>query len=266
MFDTAPHYGLGLPERGSARRSPVAPATCCPPRSAACWCPPRGAASTTRASTYPPAAERISDFSRSAYGARCRTDSGGWGCHRVDLVLIHDPDTRRPGVAEAYPALAELRSQGVIRAIGVGMNQWQVPPRSSGDRLDVVMLAGRYTLLDQSGCPLDACAERGARRAVGPASSTAACWPPGALRHLRLRARAPTSSSRPTARRDLRAARRAAPAGGDGLPAPSPGGRRHRHRRPHPRRGRTERRPGTHPVPDTLWPDLGRRSPSQGGG
>jgi D-threo-aldose 1-dehydrogenase len=52
-----------------------------------------------------------------------------------------------------------------VRAIGVGMNQWQVPLRFVQETdIDVVMLAGRYTLLDQSGLPLlDACAERGVK-------------------------------------------------------------------------------------------------------
>src|SRR5262249_60332748 len=45
---------------------------------------------------------------------------------RVDIVLIHDPDDQLDqAVTEAYPALEALRSQGVVRRIGVGMNQWQ---------------------------------------------------------------------------------------------------------------------------------------------
>jgi D-threo-aldose 1-dehydrogenase len=54
----------------------------------------------------------------------------------------------------AYPALAELRSQGVIKAIGVGMNQWQMlcDFAEAGD-FDYFLLAGRYTLLDQDSLP-----------------------------------------------------------------------------------------------------------------
>ena len=50
----------------------------------------------------------------------------------------------------AYPALAELRSQGMLGAVGVGMNQaamleWFLPRAD----LDCVLVAGRYTLLDR---------------------------------------------------------------------------------------------------------------------
>ncbi len=74
---------------------------------------------------------------------------------KVDLVYIHDPDQRPQdyltAVREAFPALAELRSQGVIRGIGVGINQWQMLADFTRDTdLDVVLLAGRYTLLEQS--------------------------------------------------------------------------------------------------------------------
>ena len=84
---------------------------------------------------------------------------------RVDLVLMHDPDealSLQPGrdpseanhfddaMKNAYPILDDLRRQGVIRAIGVGMNQWQMLSdfAHAGD-FDCFLLAGRYTLLEQ---------------------------------------------------------------------------------------------------------------------
>jgi D-threo-aldose 1-dehydrogenase len=84
---------------------------------------------------------------------------------RVDMVAIHDPDeaagvdpasgmpvkSRFAEVMEgAYPALEDLRRQGVIRAIGVGINQWRmlVDFARAGD-FDYFLLAGRYTLLEQ---------------------------------------------------------------------------------------------------------------------
>src|SRR5205823_12551752 len=53
-------------------------------------------------------------------------------------------------MAGAYPALHELRAQGVIGALGAGMNQWQMLSdfARAGD-FDCFMLAGRYTLLEQ---------------------------------------------------------------------------------------------------------------------
>ena len=72
---------------------------------------------------------------------------------RVDILFIHDPDDfHEQAIREAFPALAELRSQGVIRAIGVGMNFWEPLARFAGEAdFDCFLLAGRYTLLDQSG-------------------------------------------------------------------------------------------------------------------
>ena len=70
---------------------------------------------------------------------------------RIDIALIHDPDTHwAAAIGEAFPALARLREAGVIRAIGVGMNQSAMLARFAreGD-FDVFLLAGRYTLLDQ---------------------------------------------------------------------------------------------------------------------
>ena len=72
---------------------------------------------------------------------------------RVDLLFIHDPDEfHEQAVNEAFPALAELRSQGVIKAIGVGMNFWEPLAQFAREAdFDCFLLAGRYTLLDQSG-------------------------------------------------------------------------------------------------------------------
>jgi D-threo-aldose 1-dehydrogenase len=77
---------------------------------------------------------------------------GRLGLDRVDIVLIHDPDDFLEQAAdETYPALAELRAQGTVRAVGAGMNSaaalaWLVERCD----FDCVLAAGRYTLLDQS--------------------------------------------------------------------------------------------------------------------
>ncbi len=71
---------------------------------------------------------------------------------QVDILLIHDPDNHFDQAMEgAYKALAELRSQRVISAIGAGMNQWEMEARLAreGD-FDCFLLAGRYALLDHS--------------------------------------------------------------------------------------------------------------------
>lgn len=75
------------------------------------------------------------------------------GLDRIDVVYIHDPDDHADqAITESYPVLHELRDQGVISAIGIGMNQSSIPTRFVAEtEIDVVLLAGRYTLLDQSG-------------------------------------------------------------------------------------------------------------------
>ena len=104
---------------------------------------------------------------------------------RLDIVLIHDPDESRsndpdwqPGdrghfddvMEGAYPALCKLREEGVIGAIGLGMNQWQMLAdfARAGD-FDCFLLAGRYTLLEQESLRelLPLCLEKDVRIIIG---------------------------------------------------------------------------------------------------
>jgi len=94
--------------------------------------------------------------------------------NRIDIIYVHDPDVETYGeeqaVNEAFPALIELREQGVIKAIGCGMNEWQMPLKFIQQfNLDIILLAGRYTLLDHSGLSefLPACVERDVKITVG---------------------------------------------------------------------------------------------------
>src|SRR5207245_4595512 len=87
------------------------------------------------------------------------------GLDRVDIALIHDPDDHFDEAMDgAYRALDGLRGEGVVKAIGVGMNQSELLVRFAreGD-FDCFLLAGRYTLLDRSGFEelLPLCEERG---------------------------------------------------------------------------------------------------------
>ena len=74
------------------------------------------------------------------------------GIERVDIVHIHDPDDyEQEAIEGAYKALWELRSQGVIKAVGAGMNQSEMLARfATNYDFDRFCSAGRYTLLDQS--------------------------------------------------------------------------------------------------------------------
>ncbi len=95
------------------------------------------------------------------------------GLGSVEILYLHDPDVEDmedEAIATAFPAMLELRDQGVVKAIGCGMNQWEMPARFiERFDLDVVLLAGRYTLLDQAAYPdfLPLCLERSVRVVVG---------------------------------------------------------------------------------------------------
>lgn len=87
------------------------------------------------------------------------------GLDRVDVLLIHDPDDHyQEALNGAYPALARLRDEGVVGAIGAGMNQSEMLVRFTRETdLDCFLLAGRYTLLDQGALAelLPLCEQRG---------------------------------------------------------------------------------------------------------
>ncbi|HLW47751.1 MAG TPA: aldo/keto reductase [bacterium] len=86
------------------------------------------------------------------------------GLGRVDILHIHDPDNHVPeALAGAYRALNRLRADGTIAAVGVGTNRPEPVLRFAEEAdVDCVLLAGRYTLLDQSGlAALSLCAQRG---------------------------------------------------------------------------------------------------------
>lgn len=93
------------------------------------------------------------------------------GRERFDIVHLHDPDDHfDQALHEALPALEELRTQGRIRAVSVGMNQAEMLVRFAEQAaLDCVLLAGRYSLLDTSGSRelLPLCAERGIGVLIG---------------------------------------------------------------------------------------------------
>ncbi|GAA0921018.1 aldo/keto reductase [Nonomuraea longicatena] len=163
LFDTAPHYGLGLSERrvGAALRGRTGYVLS---TKVGRRLVPGDPAPDTEGFDVVSGLRRVWDFSRDGVRRSLEESLVRLGLDRIDLALIHDPDEHvEAALTGAYPALAELRSQGVVKAIGLGMNQWRVPLRFVEETdLDAVMLAGRYTLLDQSGLPLlDACAARG---------------------------------------------------------------------------------------------------------
>ncbi|MGD8486813.1 MAG: aldo/keto reductase [Chloroflexota bacterium] len=116
------------------------------------------------------------------------------GIDRFDIVHIHDPESYMEEAAEgAYRALDELRRTGDVGAIGIGSNHWDchLALLEQGD-YDVILLAGRYTLLDQTALPrlMPLCQERGtAVIAAGVFNSGILAHPdPGSIRSLDRRA------------------------------------------------------------------------------
>jgi D-threo-aldose 1-dehydrogenase len=182
FFDTAPHYGLGLSERrlgaalGGRPRDDYVISTkvgrLLEPTAAAAADSATGAAGRDPEGFDVPA-DLVRRFDYSADGVRRSLDASlaRLGLDRVDLALIHDPDEHgEQALREAYPALARLRAEGVVRAIGVGMNQTAMLTRFVRETdVDVVLVAGRYTLLDQSAADelLPAAVERGVSVIVG---------------------------------------------------------------------------------------------------
>ncbi|QLQ36535.1 aldo/keto reductase [Micromonospora robiginosa] len=169
-FDTAPHYGLGLSERrlGAALAGRPRAEFSVSTKVGRILVPsPDTADRRDDAAGFDVPADHVRRWDFSADGVRRSLESSldRLGLDRVDVALIHDPDDHwRQAVEQAYPALHELRAQGVVGAIGVGMNQWQMLERFVSDTdVDTVMLAGRYTLLDQSAARtlLPRCRERG---------------------------------------------------------------------------------------------------------
>ena len=167
-FDTAPHYGLGLAERrlgevlsGKPRDSYLLSSKVgrlLRPNPS-----PRGR--DPEEFDVPDDLTRIYDYSRDGVLQSIEESLVRLGTDRLDVVYIHDPDDHwDEAVSGAVPALSELRDQGVIGAYGAGMNQSAMLERFVREAdVDVVMLAGRFTLLEQAGARslIAACRERG---------------------------------------------------------------------------------------------------------
>jgi D-threo-aldose 1-dehydrogenase len=166
-FDTAPHYGLGLSERrlGEAlRHRPRAQYVICTkvgrlldPADVAERSIPGGRTEhppdrDTEGFAVP--ADHVRRFDFSADGVRRGIEASldRLGLDRVDIVLIHDPDDHgEQALREAYPALEKMRAEKIVGAIGAGMNQAPMLTRFVTETdIDVVLIAGRYTLLDSS--------------------------------------------------------------------------------------------------------------------
>jgi len=184
-YDTAPLYGLGLAEtrlntflRGRPRDSYVL-STKVGRLLRVC---PREQRTGIGKFFDTPARQEVYDYSYDGVMRSIEDSFERLGVDRIDILYCHDVDIFTHGSKEAsdrrigefmeggYRALSSLRDQGVIAAIGAGVNEWQVCERMAheGD-FDLFLLAGRYTLLEQEALEtfLPYCVERGIGIAVG---------------------------------------------------------------------------------------------------
>lgn len=154
LFDTAPLYGSGKSEErlGRALRDV--------PRDAYVLASKVGRLLVTSDDDQrdgsifdnPPPFKPVFDFSYDGVMRSLEDSLKRLGVDRIDILHIHDPDAHwKEAIEGAYPALERLRSEGVISAVSAGMNQWEMLARFAreGD-FDCFLLAGRYSLLDQS--------------------------------------------------------------------------------------------------------------------
>jgi D-threo-aldose 1-dehydrogenase len=169
-FDSAPHYGAG---RGERRLGAALAADCVVSTKVGRLLVPLGPGEPPEPAGFadPPPYRRVWDWSAEGILRSLSESMGRLGVDRVDIVYLHDPDDHEEEVyATAYPALAALRDEGVVGAIGVGMNQTAMLTRFV-ERLDldVVLCAGRFTLLDRSALAdlLPACSLRGTSVVAG---------------------------------------------------------------------------------------------------
>ena len=181
-FDTAPHYGHGLSERrlGDALRSR--------PRDAFVLSTKVG-----RLLSADPAAPRsahgyvdglpfVQRWDYSAAGTRRSLEDSlqRLGLAHIDVAYVHDLDAATHGeraaqvlrqvLDETLPTLQQLKREGMIAALGLGVNDVPVVLEVlRHSDVDALMLAGRYSLLDQAALPelLPQCAARGVRIALG---------------------------------------------------------------------------------------------------
>lgn len=171
-FDTAPHYGLGLSERRLGAFLQTKPrdefflstkvGRLLRPNPAH----QAGGLDTDNDFFVPDALRREWDFSEAGIRASIADSQERLGLERIDLLYLHDPERNNLdlAIAEAFPAMQTVRDEGVVDAIGVGSMVSDALTRSVREAdLDLAMVAGRYTLLEQPAGSevLPACAARG---------------------------------------------------------------------------------------------------------
>ena len=181
-FDTAPHYGSGLSEHrmGAALRSVARDDYVLSTKVGRLLAPDPNAPPDQHGFVAGlPFVQRY-DYSFDGTLRSIEDSLQRLGIARIDYVFIHDiardahgdaqPERFREAMEGAVPALAGLKAEGAIAGYGLGVNDWQVCVDALAHAdLDVLLVAGRYTLLDQTALPelLPLCVQRKTRVVVG---------------------------------------------------------------------------------------------------
>ncbi|WP_196260750.1 aldo/keto reductase [Pelagibacterium limicola] len=161
-FDTSPLYGFGLSELRMGHFLREKPRTdyVLSTKVGRYFVPPRGRTYDRGMWVAPLDLMPVLDYSYDATMRSLEQSHARLGLADIDVVYIHDIDRRnlgadfdrhfRSAIEGAYRALDELRSQGFVKAIGIGVNESDVAADFMAETdLDLVMLAGRYTLIEQ---------------------------------------------------------------------------------------------------------------------
>lgn len=168
-FDTAPHYGLGLSERrlGAFLSDKPRDAYTISTKVGRLIVPNEHPTDSDIANGFavPGTSRRHSDSSDAGVRRSLEDSLDRLGLDHVDILYLHDPDESDEGLDAALdqgiPALARLRDEGVVGAVGVGTKSTEAMLRTALDgTVDLIMCSGRYTLLEQPAAAevLPACA------------------------------------------------------------------------------------------------------------
>ena len=175
-FDTAPYYGYGLAERrlGEALRGQPRQSYAVSTKVGRLLEPRKGAPRSDQGFIDALPFDPVFDYSYEAVMRSVEESLERMGCERFDILLLHDlgslthgaeahPSLFETAMEEGYRALDALRAEGSVGALGLGVNECEVclEAMERGD-FDCFLVAGRYTLLDQSALEqlLPECARR----------------------------------------------------------------------------------------------------------
>jgi D-threo-aldose 1-dehydrogenase len=166
-YDTAPFYGHGMGEvrLGSVLRHYPRNAFTLSTKVGRVLVPAEAGAIEDHAYRDTLAYNPVFDLSPDGIRRSFASSLERLGLDRIDIALLHDPDDSfDEAIEHAFPTMIRMREEGLVTAIGAGMNQWEMLYELAR-RVDVdcFLLAGRYTLLDQSAAErlLPECENRG---------------------------------------------------------------------------------------------------------